>query len=75
MQKFRIGINNPMSEQYFYYEMESEYGDNPIEERGELAATGYVSWRVSRNEDMSNKFRLVVSPSKCSYITIEELEE
>ena len=75
MKKFRIGINNPMSEQYFYYEMESEYGDNPIEERGQLAATGHVTWWVSKNEDMSNKFRLVVSPSKCSYITIEELEE
>jgi len=73
MKKFRIGINNPMSEQYFYYE--TEYGDNPIEERGELAATGFVSWRVSRSKDMSNKFRITVSPSKCSYITIEELEE
>ena len=73
MKKFRIGINNPMSEQYFYYE--TEYGDNPIEERGQLAATGHVTWWVSKNEDMSNKFRLVVSPSKCSYITIEELEE
>ncbi len=75
MKKFRIGINNQMSEQYFYYELESEYGDNPLGERGELDATGYVIWWVSRNEDMSNKFRLIVSPSKCSYITIEELEE
>ena len=73
MKKFRIGINNPMSEQYFYYE--TEYGDNPIEERGQLANTGYVTWMVSKNEDMSNKFRVTVSPSNCSYITVEELEE
>lgn len=73
MKKFRIGINNPMSEQYFYYE--TGHGDDPIQERGELVATGYVSWEVSRSEDMSNKFNMTVSPSNCSYITVEELEE
>ena len=61
-----------MSERYFYYE--TRHGD-PIQERGELATTGYVSWEVSESEDMSNKFRITVSPSNCSYITVEEMEE
>ena len=57
-----------------YYTMSPNDFDNPLHDRGELTATGYVTFIVSRDEDMSDTFTITIAPHKCSLIEVHKVE-
>lgn len=58
-----------------YYTMSDNEFGNPLHDRGELAATGSVTFIVSKNKDMSDTFTATFTPNKCPIIEIFEVKE